>query len=68
MWHRIVVVVLLIATATPSFAQSRAVDAWRKELVARLDAAKRPSTPPDGKTATVKVGFRLDRTGKLLPT
>jgi len=68
MWRLIVVVALSITTATSSFAQSGAAEAWAKELVARLGGVKRPSTPPAGKIATVKVGFRLDRTGKLLST
>lgn len=59
-------IALLFALAVPGYAQTDTVEAWRKEIVVRLNASKRFPMAALGQTGTAKVGFVLDRTGKLV--
>jgi protein TonB len=67
MWRRVGLICLIIAVAMPCRAESDAVGAWRNQLVARLNASKLYApTEAVGKGGSVKVGFAMDRSGKLI--
>lgn len=59
-------VALLIAIATPAHAQSDSVKEWHKQLVLRISSYKRFPPQAMGETGTAKVGFVLDRDGRLV--
>jgi protein TonB len=64
MLRRIGLIALLIAM--PGLAKADTVEEWRKQMAIRLNSNKgfTPMTP--GQSGTVKVGFVIDRTGKLV--
>ena len=66
MLRRIGLIALLITIAMPGLAKADAVEDWRKQMTIRLNSNKgfTPMTP--GQSGTVKVGFVIDRTGKLV--
>jgi len=66
MLRRIGLIALHIAIAMPGLAKADAVEEWRKQMAIRLNSNKgfTPMTP--GQSGTVKVGFVIDRTGKLV--
>jgi len=66
MLRRIGLIALLITIAMPGLAKADAVEDWRKQMAIRLNSNKgfTPMTP--GQSGTVKVGFVIDRTGKLV--
>jgi len=66
MLRRIVCIVLLIATAVPGYAQTNNIEEWRKQMVIRLNSNKGFLPMAPGQSGTVKVGFVIDRTGKLV--
>jgi protein TonB len=59
-------IALLTAICLPGYAQTDGVAEWRKQMGMRLSSNK--GFPPQalGQTGTVKVGFLMDRTGKLV--
>ena len=67
MWPRVGCLGLLIALVEPSYAQTDAVDEWRKQISVRLEANKRasPFSALDH-TSTAKVSFVINRTGRLV--
>jgi protein TonB len=66
MWLRIGCLGFLIAMAIPCHAESDAVDAWKKQIVTRLNASKRFPQQARGLSGVAKVTFALDRSGKLI--
>jgi outer membrane biosynthesis protein TonB len=50
----------------PCHAETDAVDAWKKQIVTRLNASKRFPLEAMGQSGTAKVAFVLDRSGKLI--
>jgi periplasmic protein TonB len=59
-------IAVLIAFSTPVKAQNDPPEEWRKQIVIRLSSSKR--FPPEalGQAGTTKVGFVLDRYGRLV--
>jgi hypothetical protein len=66
MWLRVGCLGVLVAMAVPCHAETAAVGAWKKQIVTRLDASKRFPLGAMGQSGTAKVGFVLDRSGKLI--
>ena len=66
MLRRISLIAVLITIATPCLAQSETVKEWGKEISARLENSKRFPRAALGQTGTAKVGFVLDRRGRLV--
>jgi|SRR5882724_7917171 len=66
MLHRIACIVLSIAIAVPGYAQTNNIEEWRKQMVIRLTSNKGFTPMAPGQGGTVKVGFVIDRTGKLV--
>jgi protein TonB len=66
MWLRVGCLGFLIAMAVPCHAETDAVDAWKKQIVTRLNASKRFPPEAMGQSGTAKVAFVLDRSGKLI--
>jgi protein TonB len=66
MLRRISLIALLITSAMPGYAQPHTVEEWRKEIVIRLSANKRFPLEALGQSGTAKVGFMLDRRGRLV--
>jgi protein TonB len=59
-------IALLIVVSMPANAQTDTVEEWRKQIVIRLCAIKRFPPGALGQTGTAKVGFVLDRRGRLV--
>jgi len=59
-------IALLIVVSMPANAQTDTVEEWRKQIVIRLSAIKRFPPGALGQTGTAKVGFVLDRRGRLV--
>lgn len=55
-----------LAFTLPVVFEPRPGNPWIRALVERLNGAKRPLAAAPSQSTTVKVGFRIDRTGKLL--
>jgi periplasmic protein TonB len=66
MLRRISLIALLIVVSMPANAQTDTVEEWRKQIVIRLSAIKRFPPGALGQTGTAKVGFVLDRRGRLV--
>jgi periplasmic protein TonB len=66
MWLRVGCLGFLIAMAVPCHAETDAVDAWKKQIVTRLNASKRFPLEARGQSGVAKVTFVLDRSGKLI--
>jgi periplasmic protein TonB len=66
MLRLISLVVLFIALATPGYAQTYTIEDWRKQIVTQLASNKRFPPGALGQTGSVKVGFVLDRQGRLV--
>jgi periplasmic protein TonB len=66
MLRRIGLIALLIAIVMPGSAKADAVDEWLEQIVLRLASNKRFPPGALGQTGTAKVGFVLDRNGKLV--
>ena len=66
MWLRVGCLGLLIALVNPCHAETDPIDAWRRQIVTRLDASKRFPLGAIGESGTAKVTFVLDRSGKLI--
>jgi protein TonB len=65
---RVGLLCVLIAVALPCRAETDAVGEWKKQLVIRLTASKRFPPEAIGQSGTAKVGFVLDRSGRLIST
>ena len=50
----------------PGYAQTDVVAEWKKQLSSRLNGSKRFPPEAIGKSGTAKVGFVVDRSGKLI--
>ncbi len=66
MWLRIGCLGFSIAMAIPCHAETDAVDAWKRQIVTRLNASKRFPLEARGQSGVAKVTFVLDRSGKLI--
>jgi len=66
MLRRIGLIALLIAIAVPGLAKADTVEEWRKQMLIRLDRNKGFTPMAPGQGGTVKVGFVIDRAGKLV--
>ena len=66
MFHRIGCIALLIAVAVPGYAQTEAVEEWRKQVSLRLSSSKRFPPRAFDQNGTARVEFVLDRHGKLV--
>jgi protein TonB len=66
MLRRISLTALLVTIAMPGYTQTDTGEEWRKQIVIRLSATKRFPLEARGQTGTAKVGFVLDRRGKLV--
>jgi periplasmic protein TonB len=66
MLRRISLTALLITIAMPGYTQTDTGEEWRKQIVIRLSATKRFPLEARGHTGTAKVGFVLDRRGRLV--
>ena len=59
-------IAVLIAFSMPVKAQTDTPEAWRKQIVIRLSSSKRFPPEAFGQAGTAKVGFVLDRHGRLV--
>lgn len=66
MLRRIGCVALLVAVAGVGQARSDDLEEWRKQVSARLTSNKGWSPMPPSQSSTVRVGFVIDHTGKLV--
>jgi protein TonB len=66
MWLRVGCLGFLITMAVPCHAETDAVDAWKKQIVTRLNASRRFPLEARGQSGVAKVTFVLDRSGKLI--
>jgi len=66
MLRRISLIALLIAIAMPGLAKADTVEEWHKQMAIRLNSNKGFTPMAPGQSGTVKVGFVIDRTGKLV--
>jgi periplasmic protein TonB len=66
MWLRVGCLCFLIAVAMPGYAQTDVVAEWKKQLSIRLNGSKKFPPEAIGKSGTAKVGFVVDRSGKLI--
>jgi protein TonB len=66
MLRRIACVALFVAIAMPSYAQTDIAGEWRKQISIRLSSSKRFPLGALGQRGTTKVGFIVDRNGKLV--
>ena len=68
MWRWIGWIILVLATVNPAFAQppDPAEQEWRKQISTRLASSKRFPPQARGQQGTVKVGFVVDRAGRLV--
>jgi len=66
MLRRFVLTALLIAAAMPVHAQTDSVKEWHKQIVLGISSQKRFPWRAMGEIGTAKVGFVLDRNGRLV--
>jgi len=66
MLRRIGLIALLIAVSMPVHAQTDSVKEWHKQIVLRISSYKRFPPQAMGEIGTAKVGFVLDRDGRLV--
>jgi protein TonB len=66
MLRRIGLIVLLVVVARPVHAQTDSVKEWHKQIVLRISSYKRFPPQAMGEIGTAKVGFVLDREGRLV--
>jgi protein TonB len=59
-------IAVLIAFSMPVKAQTDTPEEWRKQIVIRLSSSKRFPLEALGQAGTAKVGFVLDRRGRLV--
>ena len=59
-------IAVLIAFSMPVKAQTDTPEEWRKQIVIRLSSSKRFPPETSGQAGTAKVGFVLDRHGRLV--
>jgi protein TonB len=66
MLRRFGCIALLTTLSLPAYAQTDAIAEWRKQMSIRLSSSKRFPPQALGQTGNVRVGFLIDRTGKLV--
>ena len=66
MSRRISLIALLIVFAMPGLAKADTVEEWRKQISTRLESNKRFPPAARDQRGTAKVGFVLDRNGRLV--